>query len=186
MRVDATSRGEMTTFLVRWADGGQVKKCRRLRLQRSEIYFWPVCEIDYASKEAATNVVPQGLKVEWPICPEDCPYFELSDNFQKSVSRDQYSKSVHEQQTKPPAPSVATQVLAKQVNQPEPANQPRTLAATLGDISLAAFVKTATLYTLGIFIAGVVIGTLWGSSALKLIERVLLAVGWLKQPFTTP
>ena len=58
--------------------------------------FYPRCTKDYASRVGASNVTTDitaysaPSSYAWPKCPEDCPFFVVSENFTITASQDQY------------------------------------------------------------------------------------------------
>lgn len=96
MKVDIHSKGEIASFLDKWAQAGVIKKCLHLRLDRyPDRHYKVVCTEDWASRVPGNNVDLvnwDGTRSPylWPKCPENCPHYMESKTFLKSATRDQY------------------------------------------------------------------------------------------------
>jgi hypothetical protein len=178
--VDINSRGEVATYLLQRAEEGKVKKCKHLRLDHLPSGYYPKCELDWASKERATNV--GGRYYSWPICPQDCPKFDAADNFIDSVSRDQYDLARVEKERKQQVKDLVDAMPESLKNKLAP--PPKVTLSWLGTHVPVQLWGYAAFYLLIALVVTFFAGTLVGP--LPWVERGLLAIGLLKQPLTPP
>ena len=93
--IDIQVKGELAKYMVELLGRGQVRECKNLHLDQ-----WPnrnhsvVCSENWAKQISADSSIEfTGYHVPssytFPQCPDDCPHFEKTNHFLKSVGRDQ-------------------------------------------------------------------------------------------------
>jgi hypothetical protein len=100
-KIDIWSKGEVVRHLSTLVDEGQILPCKHISLEygHAEAYY-PRCNKKWASRVSAKNV-PIDITAyngpssyHWPQCPQDCPHFQRSEDFQLTASRDQFDAGI--------------------------------------------------------------------------------------------
>ena len=100
-KIDIWSKGEVVSYLQTLVDAGQIKPCSQISLEYGHAQaYYPRCGKDWASRINANNVTTDITAYSapscyyWLKCPENCPHFKHSENFQLSASKDQYDEGI--------------------------------------------------------------------------------------------
>lgn len=99
--IDIWSKGEVVRYLMHLVDQKQIRPCINMGLEYGHASaYYPRCSKEWASRKNAHNVATDITAYSgpssywWPVCPPDCLYFSLSDNFQLTASRDQFDEGI--------------------------------------------------------------------------------------------
>jgi|GEM_PF-2998186 len=123
-RVDIWSKGEVLSFLKVLLKEGQIKPCENLRIIRGAwSEFYPQCVENLASRKPANNVytISTGYgapsSYHWPVCPEDCPRFQKTENFTESLISEEMTEQEEIKSEITPFIAMSFNDLDKEINQ---------------------------------------------------------------------
>jgi len=91
--VDIFSKADLVQHLEDLAKSGQVKQCVHLKVTKGfASAFYAQCDVEWSRAIPADNVVTNDMadsapsSYDWPECPRNCPEYNASGNFVRSLT----------------------------------------------------------------------------------------------------
>ncbi|MEW6358870.1 MAG: hypothetical protein AB1696_21235 [Planctomycetota bacterium] len=97
-KVDIGTRGEVFRHAQDLLHSGQIRDCIHMKIKKERGWYVAECSKDFARRQKARNVQtdPTGYGgpswYSWPECPNDCEFYERSEDFTKSA----LAKEIHD------------------------------------------------------------------------------------------
>jgi hypothetical protein len=153
---DHDSKADIYEGLITLADKGQIERCTSMHLQKYALWYTGECDknfaryVDAADVKPMTNIYGQMRTYQWPACPENCPGYEHSADFDKIIALDQHEREAKVNQLA--ATMKEKKVPLEKVPLEVPTREKATLAWMWHNVHWSVWLTIGLLVTIAFFV----------------------------------